>query len=35
MQESERVAAGYFEKHARDLKDLLSVLSERGSSEHN
>jgi DNA-binding MarR family transcriptional regulator len=28
-QEGERVAAEYFEKHARDLKDLLSVLSEK------
>jgi hypothetical protein len=25
----ERVAAEYLEKHARDLKDLLSVLSEK------
>jgi hypothetical protein len=27
--QGERVAAEYFEKHARDLKDLLSVLSEK------
>jgi hypothetical protein len=27
--EGERVAAEYFEKHARDLEDLMSVLSEK------
>ena len=27
--QGERVAAEYFEKHARDLEDLMSVLSDR------
>lgn len=27
--EGKRVAAAYFEKHARDLEDLMSVLSEK------